>query len=155
MASRGLPNLALPLCSGRPVLAPATVLGDVAMTMLSELAGVEDTVEDTAVIERDGTLVEIGGLAGLNPAPDLVGQAVELPANADAALSDFEHAGVPVVDRVEAIARSGTELTKELGAGKIGVEGEASHEGAVDEELKWHGGAPDGNGEVWPVRAAR
>jgi hypothetical protein len=37
-------------------------------------------------------------------------------------------------------------LTEELGAGKIGVEGKAPHEGAVDEELKWHGGAPDGSG---------
>jgi hypothetical protein len=42
-------------------MAPAAVLGDVAMNMLSELARVENTVEDAAIIEHQRPLVEIGG----------------------------------------------------------------------------------------------
>ena len=53
---------------GGPVLAPAAMLGDIAVGLLGQLAGIEDAVEHAAIFEDHGGLVEVGGLAGFRPA---------------------------------------------------------------------------------------
>src|SRR3954447_12204186 len=82
--------------SRRPVLAPATEVGDVAVVALGHLPGEEDPGNASAVGEPDGTAVQDGRLAGLDARPDVVGHVVDLAGHRHAAGPDLEHPGMYV-----------------------------------------------------------
>ena len=128
-----------PLLSRRHVGAPVAELGDVAVAALGQLARVEDALDLAAVGQAHRAAVEVRRLARLDPAPDLVRHEVDLARDRDAAVGHLEHAGVAVIDRVQAVDRRRPGRAQELRALKVAVQRQAAHQRAVDEELDRHG----------------
>jgi hypothetical protein len=122
--------------------APVAELRDVGMAAFGQRLRIEDALDGAAAFEPDRTAIEIRRLARLDPPPDLVGHEIELARDRHPALCNLEHAGVAVADRVQPVERRRARLAQELCALEVGVEREATHQRAVDEQLEGHGQAP-------------
>src|ERR671919_809674 len=132
---RSAAHLALPR---RHVGAPVAKLRNVAVAALGERARIEDARDLATVGEPHLAAIQVWRLARFHPAPYLVRYAVDLALDRNPTLGHLEHAGVPVIDRVQPVARRGARLAEKLGPREIAVQRQAAHQRAVHEQLERH-----------------
>ena len=73
------------------------------MLALGHLLRIKNAERPAAAGELNYAAVETGRLAGLDPGQDVVRHQIELALHCNAALADFEHAGMHIADRIHAV----------------------------------------------------